>query len=337
MNEHLKVTLATLRMNGNLRMRLEKIFDTKEPVTAIDLRGSEHGKKLDVSKEDLPALLQICREIPTLQTLIIIGHYIDDEGVTLISEVIPRLRELQVLHIEGDNMGDLGISHIAPSITKHPALEVVYLRGDMLNDKVVDHIVKVTLSNSRIHRLSIKGYQISNDGIQNLSNLILIDRLDQISITCADLNVESCQLLGKLIAKNNKLESLVIRAKKIDEVNFLLDGVRINSFLKDVSIFDDSLGADESLKIERELTQITTRNAQGQYAILTDEILAAIRQALHLSSDALDFQALVRIGEEIRMRREEALKVEPEREKRTQESIGAAGKFSLFPAAGGRT
>jgi hypothetical protein len=336
MNEHLKATLAMLRMNGNLRMRLEKIFDTKEPVTAIDLRGSEHGKKLDISKEDLPALLQICEKILTLQTLIIIGHHIDDEGVTLISEVIPRLRELQVLHIEGDNMGDLGISHIATSIAKHPALEVVYLRGDMLNDKAIDHIVKVTLSNSRIHRLSIKGYQISNDGIQNLSNLILIDRLDQISITCADLNFESCQLLGKLIAKNNKLESLIIRAKKIDEVNFLLDGIRINSFLKDVSIFDDSLGADESLKIERELTQITTRNAQGQYVILTDEILAAIRQVLHLSSDALDFQALARISEEIRMRREKAL-VEPEREKRTQESIGAAGKFSLFPTASGRT
>lgn len=57
MNENLKQLLATLRIDGNLRTRLNKIFDKSYPVTHIDLRGYEHNKRLEAHKSDLTVLL----------------------------------------------------------------------------------------------------------------------------------------------------------------------------------------------------------------------------------------------------------------------------------------
>ncbi len=289
MNEELKRLLATLRIDGNLRMRLNKIFDSEEPVTSIDLRGTEHGKKLEVFKEDLPPLLSICEKIPNLQIFIIIGPSLDDESISMIASFLSNKLELKVLHVESNQVSAGGFACIAKSVQMLPNLFAVYLQGDMLNDNAVESITQALLMNTHIYRLSIEGgKEISDAGIAMLSKLISMNRLDQIAITCHYLSIDSCKRLGQLIAQNTKLRGLVIEANTIDGLKFLLDGIRINSFLTDILLMSHNLDTSGETTIAEEIEKIIDRNKQGFWQRSIEKVLEQMHAELRLQTHLYD-------------------------------------------------
>jgi len=115
MNAELKNLMSKLRIDGNLRARLNKIFNTEDPVTSIDFRGYEHNKKLQVKKEDLQTVLTICQAIPTLESLTILGDELDDKDAPALGEAIAQMNQLNSFNIDSSNIGDAGAAAFTAS------------------------------------------------------------------------------------------------------------------------------------------------------------------------------------------------------------------------------
>ena len=162
MNEELKALLAKQKMDGNLRTRLNKIFDKSCPVTCIDLRGYEHGKRLNIRKEDLSTLLQICGEISTLQSLTISGHELDDSSALVLAEAIVNMKTLEALNIDSSSIGEQGAIEIVKAIGRHGGIRYVCLHGDGIGNLAADAIAIVVTNNPYITRLSVQWKFISN-------------------------------------------------------------------------------------------------------------------------------------------------------------------------------
>jgi len=298
MNEDLKRLLATLKMNSNLRMRLNKIFDELSPVTSIDLRGYEHGQKLEVCKKDLLILLQICKAIPTLRSLTILGHELDDTSALILAEAAADMGKLEALNIDSSNIGDKGATKIANAVSRHGSIKYVCLHGENMGNLATDAIAMTVTNNPNITRLSIQGTHIDDEGIMSLLNLSLLNRLEQIVIIGGSANSSVCIEIGKKLAKDNKLRSFVLEVDDFENLAAVLDGVRINSFLTDITLIARNFTPSQNDAIAEVLRPIKQRNeyAQGLYQRKIDDVLAYAHECFGLQTHTLDDALLEKLA-----------------------------------------
>jgi hypothetical protein len=288
MNEELKKLLSTLYIDGNLRVRLNKIFDKSEPVTEIDLRGYEHGKRLDVRKEDLLVLLQVCKAVPNLQAIAFFGYELDDDSAFKLASAMESMGNLNVIDICGSNIGDGGAVKIADAISRHGSIKSFCLNGDAMGNQAAVAIVKAVADNRNITGISVQGKHISNVGILSLLNLLSLNRLKQMVIIGETADYSTCKGIGEKLARDNTLQSFVLEVDSIDNFEVVLDGIRINSFLTDVILVAHNLEQSKLDAIEKTLEAIKLRNAQGIYQRKIDDVLIYARECFGLRTHTLD-------------------------------------------------
>lgn len=288
MNEDLKRMLITLKIDGNLRVRLDKIFDQQSPVTRIDLRGYEYGKKLVVDKEDLCVLLQVSKQIPTLQELVLLGDALDNESAILISKALSEMPTLTALYVEGAKIGDDGAVAVFSALERLPNIATIYVHGDRITDRGVMGIVQSIARNRSIHALSIQGCLIGEAGLNSIASLLALNRLRQISVKCTTVEDTTCKLLGQRIAEDSLLQGFALEADDIVSVEALMDGFRINSSLTEIVLNADNFSSAVTSEVEIITKDICVRNAQGFVQVLVEKAMVELRERFGLKTHALD-------------------------------------------------
>jgi len=288
MNENLKRMLSVLKIDSNLRIRLDKIFDQQSPVTRIDLRGYERGKKLAVDKEDLYVLLQISKQIPTLQELVLLGDALDNESAILISKALPNIPSLTALYIEGSGIGDAGADAVFSTLEEFPNITTIYMHGDKITDRGITDIARSITRNRNICALSIHSRLIGESGLSAIASFLPLGSLKQISVECPTVGDATCKLLGQMIAENSFLQGFALKADSIVNAEALMDGFRINSSLTEIVLSADNFSSSVASEVEMITKDICTRNAQGFFQVLVEKAMVELRERLGLKTHALD-------------------------------------------------
>jgi len=249
-----------------LRLRLDKLFEKEGPVTSINLLGFDcHRKKLDVTKEDLPALIKVSESIDTLESILMWGISLDDEAADQICEMVKKVVSLKFLCLFADKLGDNGIIKISSTIANHPSLQRIQIYGESIGDKGVGALVGAFKNNRDINKISIAGDKITCQGAQTLFNFVNADtdRFLTVALNCDSLDKDNCESISKFLVSANTLENFFLEANHVETPKVILDGFRENTSLTGVIFIDNSMTECELKNIESELKEITQRNKEA--------------------------------------------------------------------------
>lgn len=267
-NENLKQFLANSSIDIKLRLRLNKIFEQQSPITHLDFRGYEHGKKLAVDKEDLLVLLNICNLVKnTLKELIILGPTLDDESASLISGVLPSLSALTAFYLNAGQVGTSGIHAITEQFKKLQQLSTVLLHGDNIDDDAVADITSHIRSVPQINTISIHSVSFGETGWTSILDLMEtnISQFKQISIKCATVSEATCERLNKILSNSNiRVQGFSLQAKTIANIETILAGMRNCRYLTDIILVShiDNPESVDQLHIDAELKKIIAEHLQ---------------------------------------------------------------------------
>lgn len=244
-------TSISIRLLAALKKQLDK-----EQVTGLNLQT------VLIQDADIPVITSIIELVPELKQISLKVSNLSKKNINDVLSKLSKLTALEVFYLEDNTLTDEAADTFAKFIESTSTLKTFYFLSNKLGDKGIQSIVNAIRHNKNINGVSLKGDNITEQGILCIASLINTGWITQLSLHTKQLSKSSLSILKTSLSLTSSLKFLHLELETVENKEALKDIFNDNHSLTEIS-FTLTSSDEISNDIAEYFSTIALRNQQS--------------------------------------------------------------------------
>ena len=240
------------------------------------IRANKSLEKLWLSRNHLGSstvmIVNALKQVTTLKVLNLNGNQNRSEELApALASIISHNNSMESLLLNGNNLNNDGVIKIAQSLCKHTKLKMINLQINNITEKGAEALASIILSNTRLEELYLGNNTIQSGVIKLAKALKKLSSLKVLDLDDNNIHEEAADELSTAIRANNTLERL-----RLDDNHLGSSTVSIvNALIKvtTLKVLNLNNNQNRSEELASALTSIISANKSLEILLLSDNNL----------------------------------------------------------------
>ena len=274
------ITMSTALKNIS-SLKVLDLYSNNIPEEAADelsaaIKANNSLEKLSLGGNHLGSstvmVVNALKQFTTLKELDLIDNQNRSEELApALTSIISHNKCMESLLLSGNNLNDDGIIKIAQSLCKHNKLKMINLRSNNITEKAAEALASIISSNTGLIKLYLGNNKIQLGVITISTALTNISSLKVLDLENNNIPKEAADELSAAIRVNNSLEKLWLDGNHLGSSTVMIvNALKQVTTLKELSLNDNQNRGEE---LAPALTSIISHNKSIEILLLNDNYL----------------------------------------------------------------